>query len=114
MSGTTLFEKIWQDHAVLTTEDGYTLLYIGRHLAHDGSGHAFNFLEKRGLKVRRPELTFATPDNGVPTTSHRLEDITDPVQRRAVETLTKNAANHNVTLFDLGDSRQGIVHVVGP
>ena len=114
MSGKTLFEKIWNDHAVHTTEDGYTLLYIGRHLAHDGSGHAFGFLEKRGFEVRRPELTFATPDHGVPTTSHKLDDITDPVQRRAVETLTKNAANHNVTLFDLGDRRQGIVHVVGP
>ena len=114
MSGKTLFEKIWSDHEVLTTEDGYTLLYIGRHLAHDGSGHAFGFLEKRGLKVRRPELTFATPDHGVPTISHRLEDITDPVQHRAVTTLTKNAAKHNVTIFDLGDPRQGIVHVVGP
>ena len=114
MSAQTLLDKIWDDHAVLVRDDGQTLLYVDRHLAHDGSFHAFDFLAKQGRGVRRPELTFATPDHGVPTTSHRLDKIDDPEQRLAVEALDRNTLAHGITLFGLGDSRQGIVHVVGP
>src|SRR5262249_59923610 len=64
----TLFEKIWQSHAVVEREDGQTLLYIDRHLVHDGSGRAFEVLADRGLKVARPDRTFAVPDHYLPTT----------------------------------------------
>src|ERR1700756_282695 len=93
----TLFERIWQTHAVVEREDGQTLLYIDRHLVHDGSGRAFEVLAERGLKMARPDRTFAVPDHYVPTTSSRTVD----------------AAAHGFTLFDLGDVRQGIVHVMG-
>jgi len=110
----TLFDKIWEDHSIRQEADGSTLLYIGRHLAHDGSYHAFNALKERGLPLHRPDLTFATPDHGVSTLSHRPEDIVDPVQRRVVDALEANASTHGFTLFGLNDSRQGIIHVVGP
>jgi 3-isopropylmalate/(R)-2-methylmalate dehydratase large subunit len=109
----TLLEKIWDDHLILE-EDGQCLLLVGRHLAHDGSYHAFSAIQDRGLTLRRPDQTFATPDHGVPTTSRRVEDIGDPAQRRVVEALPVNAARYGFTLFGLGDPRQGIVHVVGP
>jgi 3-isopropylmalate/(R)-2-methylmalate dehydratase large subunit len=109
----TLLEKIWDDHLILE-EDGQCLLLVGRHLAHDGSYHAFSAIEERGLTLRRPDQTFATPDHGVPTISRRVEDIADPAQRRVVEALPLNAAKHGFTLFGLDDPRQGIVHVVGP
>ncbi len=109
----TLLEKIWDDHLILE-EDGQCLLLVGRHLAHDGSYHAFSALEDRGLTLRRPDQTFATPDHGVPTVSRNVADIADPSQRRVVEALPVNAAKYGFTLFGLNDPRQGIVHVVGP
>ncbi|MFZ5782829.1 MAG: 3-isopropylmalate dehydratase large subunit [Pseudomonadota bacterium] len=110
----TMFEKIWADHAILEDGDGQTLLFVGRHLAHDGSMHPFRFLDERGQPVMYPDQVFATPDHGTPTVSHRLEDIGDAAQRTAVGSLQANARRHGFTLFDLDDPRQGIVHVVGP
>ncbi len=110
----TLFEKIWERHKVVERADGQTLLYIDRHLIHDGSRHAFELLGERGLNVRRPERTFGTPDHYVPTSSRDAAAIADPEARGMVEAISRNAAKHGVTLFELGDARQGIVHVVGP
>ncbi len=110
----TIFDKIWDDHVILEEDDGQVLLFVSRHLAHDGSQHAFRFLESRGLRLRRPDQTFASPDHGVSTLSHRLEDIPFPEQRQVVETLRRNAEKYGFTLFGLDDPRQGIIHVVGP
>ena len=111
----TLFEKIWQAHAVVEREDGQTLLYIDRHLVHDGSARAFEVLAERGLKMARPDRTFAVPDHYVPTAGARTADaIADDDARNLVKSLTRNAATYGFTLFDLGDVRQGIVHVMGP
>jgi 3-isopropylmalate/(R)-2-methylmalate dehydratase large subunit len=111
----TLFEKIWEAHAVVEREDGQTLLYIDRHLVHDGSARAFEVLADRGLKMARPDRTFAVPDHYVPTAGTRSADaIADDDARNLVKSLTRNAAAHGFTLFDLGDVRQGIVHVMGP
>ena len=109
----TLFEKIWERHKVIE-RDGRTLLYIDRHLIHDGSRRAFEVLAERGLPVRRPDRTFGTPDHYVPTTSRSIDEITDSEARLMVESITKNAKAHKVTVFDLDDPRQGIIHVVGP
>ena len=46
MAGKTLFDKIWDSHLVREEPDGTTLLYIDRHLLHEGSTHAFGRLEK--------------------------------------------------------------------
>ena len=110
----TLFEKIWQAHKVVEREDGQTLLYIDRHLVHDGSQRAFEMLAERGLKMARPDRTFAVPDHYVPTTTRSIDAVADPDARRMLTSLTRNAAAHGFTLFDLGDARQGIVHVMGP
>ena len=61
----TLFDKIWASHAILVRPDGATLLHIDRHLVHDGSANAFGMLKDKGLAVRRPDRTFATPDHYV-------------------------------------------------
>jgi len=109
-----MFEKIWNAHLICEDADGRSLLHVSRHLAHDGSWHAFTFLEARGLKLRRPDQMFATPDHGVSTLSHDLAQITDPDQIRVVRALDANAAKHGFTVFGLDDTRQGIIHVVGP
>jgi 3-isopropylmalate/(R)-2-methylmalate dehydratase large subunit len=110
----TMFEKIWRRHIVVDRPDGYTLLYVDRHLIHDGSYNAFKRLEAAGMKVRRPDRAFATPDHYMPTNTRDKAAIADHNNRRMVVGLTANAAAHGVTIFDIGDSRQGIVHVVGP
>jgi 3-isopropylmalate/(R)-2-methylmalate dehydratase large subunit len=114
MAGMTLFEKIWRRHVVVERDDGQTLLYIDRHLAHDGSFNGFRKLRALGLKVRRPEQTFATPDHYTPTDTADLDRIVDPKARDIVKAIDKNAADFGVHLFPWGDRRQGIAHVVGP
>jgi 3-isopropylmalate/(R)-2-methylmalate dehydratase large subunit len=112
--GRTLQQKIWDAHRIVESEDGQTLLHVARHLVHDGSVHAFEFLRDRGLKVRRPDQVFATPDHGVSTLVHKLDAITDPEQRRVVQILDRNTREAGIVHFALDDPRQGIVHVVGP
>jgi len=110
----TLLEKIWDRHAIVQRDDGQTLLYVDRHFIHDGSRRAFEVLGERGLKVRRPDRTFGTPDHYVPTSGRDMATIEDPDARLMVEAVTRNAAAHGVTLFGLDDPRQGIAHVIGP
>jgi len=110
----TLFDKIWSSHAILVRPDGAALLHIDRHLVHDGSGNAFRMLKEKGLPVRRPDRTFATPDHYVSTLGHDLASINEPHRRGVVEDLEANAKAAGLTLFGLEDHRQGIVHVVGP
>jgi 3-isopropylmalate/(R)-2-methylmalate dehydratase large subunit len=110
----TLYEKIWNTHAILQRDDGQTLLHVARHIAHDGSSHAFEFLQDRGLTVRHPDQVFATPDHGVSSKSHELAAIEIPEQRRVVELLAANTKKFGIVHFALDDPRQGIVHVVGP
>src|SRR4051794_256177 len=109
----TLFDKLWDMHAVLTREDGETLLFVDRHFLHEGSFHAFGKLAARGAEVARPDLTFGVADHYVPTRG-RGQPIPDEGIRRMVEQLSDNTARHGIELFGLEDPRQGIVHVVGP
>ncbi|MBL0144194.1 MAG: 3-isopropylmalate dehydratase large subunit [Betaproteobacteria bacterium] len=110
--GLTLYEKIWNAHAVASGPGGRTLLYIDRHLLHDGSFHAFEALRHAGRKVRRPDAAFATPDHYVPTRNRN--PIEHPELREKVETLAANAAAARIAIFPVGDERQGIAHVIGP
>jgi 3-isopropylmalate/(R)-2-methylmalate dehydratase large subunit len=101
----TLFDKIWLSHAILARPDGATLLHIDRHLVHDGSGNAFRMLKEKGLAVRRPNRTFATPDHYVSTLGHDLASINEPHRRSVVEDLESNAKSAGLTLFGLTDRR---------
>jgi len=114
MSKKTLFDKVWDSHVVKEIEGGPSVLYIDRHLVHEvTSPQAFAGLDKRGIKVMRPNQTFATPDHNVPTKDQHIA-IKDQLSRVQVETLTRNCENHGVTLFGLNHKWQGVVHVVGP
>jgi 3-isopropylmalate/(R)-2-methylmalate dehydratase large subunit len=110
--GLTQYEKIWNAHAVARGPGGRTLMYIDRHLLHDGSFHAFEALRNAGRKVRRPDAAFATPDHYVPTQGR--DNITHPELRDKVETLAANAKAARIMLYAVNDDRQGIVHVIGP
>lgn len=112
--GKTLFDKIWDAHTVTDITGGPTQLYIDRHYCHEvTSPQAFDGLRSRGLKVRRPDRTFSTPDHNIPTVNQD-RPIADPVSARQVDTLLKNAGEFGIKLFPLGDEHNGIIHVMGP
>jgi 3-isopropylmalate/(R)-2-methylmalate dehydratase large subunit len=111
----TLYDRLWDSHAIHERdEDGQTLLFIDRHLFHEGSARAFEIVAERGLRVRSPERTFGVADHYAPTRGPRLEDQPDAEARSLIERFGRNAATHGITAFGLGHPRQGIVHVVGP
>jgi 3-isopropylmalate/(R)-2-methylmalate dehydratase large subunit len=109
-----MFEKIWSRHRILERTDGQTLLYIDRHLIHDGYAPAFEFLEARGLKPQAPAQIFATPDHYVPTDTRDATQIADAERRYMVDSLKRYSSDFGLTMFGLDDKRHGIVHVVGP
>jgi 3-isopropylmalate/(R)-2-methylmalate dehydratase large subunit len=109
----TLFDKVWNAHVILSREDGTALLWIDRHLVHDGSFHAFGMIEHAGRRLRRPDLTFGVPDHYVPSHARSLP-IADPEAAGLVMALRTNAAKYGFELMDIDDPRQGIVHVIGP
>ena len=113
----TMFQKIWDSHLVHKDDEGICILYIDRHLVHDGtSPQAFEGLRESGRKVRQPGLSLAVADHNVPTTdrSAGLDSIVEPESRLQVEALSSNCEQYEIELFEMLDKRQGIVHVIGP
>ena len=110
----TLFDKIWEQHVVDERQDGSSLIYIDRHLVHEvTSPQAFEGLRISNRALRRPDLTLAVADHNVPT-ENRIDGIKDNIARIQVETLEKNVKEFKVPYIPLMDSRQGIVHIIGP
>lgn len=112
--GKTLAEKVWDAHVVRAADGEPDLLYIDLHLVHEvTSPQAFEGLRMAGRPVRRPDLTLATEDHNTPTLNIN-RPIADPVSRKQVETLRRNAEEFGVRIHSLGDRDQGIVHIIGP
>ncbi len=118
MTALTLFEKLWQRHLVDEGDDGEVLLYVDRHLVYEvTSPQAFEGLRLSGRKPWRADTVIATADHNVPTTLAErtsIDAIADPLSRMQVRQLATNAREFGITMFGLGDQRQGIIHVVGP
>ena len=110
----TIIEKTWDAHVVTQQPGAPTLIYIDLHLVHEvTSPQAFAGLRERGLKVRRPDLTFATTDHSTPTTPRDLP-IIDEIARVQVEQLETNCKDFGIPCFGFQSESQGIVHVIGP
>ncbi len=113
MTAKTLYDKLWDAHLVEQFDDGSALIYIDRHIAHEvTTPQAFEGLKLAGRPLWRTATTVAVSDHNVPTRDVR--NITDPVAKIQLETLARNCREHKITHFDIGDIRQGIVHVTGP
>jgi 3-isopropylmalate/(R)-2-methylmalate dehydratase large subunit len=114
----TLVDKIWDDHLVQPETDSTpAVLYVDLHLVHEvTSPQAFSELRTRGIKVRRPDLTLATMDHSTPTTprSGGHLRVFDAQAAAQLEQLDTNCDEFGIELFGLDDTRQGIVHVIGP
>jgi 3-isopropylmalate/(R)-2-methylmalate dehydratase large subunit len=108
----TMFEKIWARHVVAEGPGGHVLLYVDRHLLHEGTTAAFGRLAKSGRRVRRPDLSFATADHYVLTSPG--SPAPDAEVRGMVEALARHTGDQHIVHFGVGDARRGIVHVIGP
>jgi 3-isopropylmalate/(R)-2-methylmalate dehydratase large subunit len=110
----TLFEKVWNAHVVLQEPDSPAVLYIDVHLIHEvTSPQAFAGLRARGLRVHRPNKTFATTDHSIPTLDPSLP-IQDALAAKQVQQLEENAREFGIQVFGQRHPRRGIVHVIGP
>src|SRR5207244_2917175 len=111
----TMFEKIWDAHVVRAASDESTILYIDRHFVHEvTSPQAFAGLREAGHKLRRPDATIAVLDHNIPTVpGRRLLDVVDQECSLTITTMEQNARDFGLTLFDMQDARQGIVHIIG-
>src|SRR5580693_2637545 len=114
MKPRTIIEKIWDSHIVSQQPGAPALMYVDLHLVHEvTSPQAFDGLRKRGLKVRRPDLTIATTDHSTPTTPRGLP-ILDKVAATQVAQLETNCRDFGITCYGLSSERQGVVHIIGP
>src|SRR3989344_4323910 len=110
----TLFEKVWENHVVSHKENYPDVLFIDAHLIHEvTSPQAFDGLRKRGIKVARPDRTWATADHNIPTKNQHLP-IRELLSRNQVEKLAKNCEEFGIRLYGMGHPFQGIVHIIGP
>jgi 3-isopropylmalate/(R)-2-methylmalate dehydratase large subunit len=115
----TMFEKVWDDHVVVPeTAETPAVLFIDLHLTHEvTTPQAYTELRKRGIRLRRPDLTLATMDHSTPTRTEQVfggVPIAVDSAARQVRQLEENAREFGVELFGLQDERRGIVHVIGP
>src|SRR5206468_11521128 len=117
MSGKTLYDKIWDAHAVSTDANGETILYIDLHLLHEvTTPQACAGLRAAHRPVRRPDRTLAVADHNIPTEGQALgvAAVADVEARAQLQALERNVGDFGIELFAMGDPRNGIVHVVGP
>jgi len=111
----TIIEKIWNEHQIADLEDGTCLIYIDRVFLHERTGSvALKGLEATGRKVRNPEQAFCTMDHIVDTFPGRTDETRMPGGTAFIQTTRKAALAARINLFDLGDQRQGIAHVISP
>jgi 3-isopropylmalate/(R)-2-methylmalate dehydratase large subunit len=121
MGGTSLFEKVWDDHIVVPeTEDTPAVFYIDLHIIHEvTTPQAFNMLRESGLPVRRPDLILATMDHSTPTVpvtnlEESLDAVSDPEPANQIRQMVKNCEEFGIKLHGFGSDQRGIVHVIGP
>ena len=113
--GLTLFDKLWQEHLGEQLPDGTDLIYIDRVFLHERTGSiALSSLADAGRSVFCPEQVFCCMDHIVDTYPDRSDDTTMPSGRDFIVATREGARAAGLTLFDLDDPRQGIVHVVSP
>jgi 3-isopropylmalate/(R)-2-methylmalate dehydratase large subunit len=113
MAGKTMFRKIWDDHVVADLGDNFFLLHIDRHIMHDLGGPAAMLdVKRRGLRIRNPELTFATADHAISSAQGRLGTTETGIH--LLNGLRAGTRAAGVRMFDIGEPGQGIVHVIGP
>lgn len=111
----TLFEKIWDSHLVADLGDGASLIYIDRVFLHERTGSiALQSLAEMDRTLRHPSQVFCTMDHIVDTFPGRGDATVMPSGTAFIQSTRHEARAAGITLFDIGDDRQGIAHVISP
>lgn len=111
----TLFDKIWSAHAVADLGEGTALIAIDRVFLHERTGSvALKSLKDAGRPVAMARQTFVTMDHIVDTRPGRGDATLMPGGQDFITQTRAAAKEAGLTLFDIGDDRQGIVHVISP
>ncbi len=111
----TLFNKIWAEHEVLALEGNASLVYIDRVFLHERTGSiALKSLESEGRVVRNPQQVFCSMDHIVDTLPGRGDETLMPGGKNFIQATRASCQAAGITLFDINDPDQGIVHVVSP
>jgi 3-isopropylmalate/(R)-2-methylmalate dehydratase large subunit len=111
----TIIEKLWDEHCVADLGDNTYLIYIDRVFLHERTGSiALKGLEETGRMIREPRQVFCCMDHIVDTFPGRTDETRVPGGTAFITTTREAATAAGINLFDLGDERQGIVHVVSP
>lgn len=115
----TFFEKVWSDHVISALGDNTYLLQVDRLFLHEMSGSAaIESLEASGRKPASPKQVYTVIDHVITTRPGRGRNEARPGAGAAatdmIRATRKHSLRHGFTFFDVGDPRQGIVHVVSP
>jgi 3-isopropylmalate/(R)-2-methylmalate dehydratase large subunit len=111
----TLFEKIWRAHVIAPLRADDALMLIDRVWLHERTGSvALRSLEAAGRKVLAPAHVFCAMDHIVDTFPGRGDKTLMPTGAAFITATREAARDASLTLFDLGDERQGITHVISP
>lgn len=111
----TIIDKLWDDHLVANLDNGTSLLYIDRVFLHERTGSVtLKELAAAKRRVRDPGQVFCTMDHIVDTFPGRGDATRMPGGTEFITQTRAAAQAAGITLFDIGDERQGIVHVVSP
>lgn len=110
----TLFDNLWESHIVGKCDEESYLLAVDRIYLHDLCGmFAFQMMDKNQKEIFRKNSVYATPDHTLPSAKGRK--ITDcEISNVVIPKFRNGCRKYGVTLFDLEDEHQGIVHIVGP
>lgn len=115
MNATTIIDQLWNAHRIMPASDTSDLLYIDRIFLHERTGGiALRGLEETGRQVRNPQSVFVTMDHIVDTQPGRRDKSRMPGGEAFILATRESARAAGITLFDIGDTAQGIVHVVSP
>lgn len=111
----TLFAKIWESHRVADTAAGSSLIAVDRVFLHERTGAAaLNGMVAAGRSVRDPARVFAVTDHIVDTRPGRGDATLMPGGQAFITETRAACAAAGITLFDVNDRDQGIVHVISP
>ena len=111
----TLFDRIWQTHLVAAPGTGSSLIAVDRVFLHERTGAAaLRRMAELGRPVLDPARVFAVMDHIVDTRSGRGDGTLMPGGEGFITETRAACAAAGITLFDVNDRDQGIVHVISP
>jgi len=111
----SLFDKLWDAHVVAHLGHGTDLLHIDRIFMHDRTGgRMLQGALANGRKLASPELVHGSFDHLIDTTPGRTDQTLFPGGAEFIRVYRDQARAAGVPLIEIGDPRQGIVHVVAP